>query len=148
MPGDLTRHSAVVAFLCVLPACTGPDMGAEIQKSLGSHLEAIASSVAGPWHGSSMDLALAFDLQQDGIAVSGGGSLTENGVTSESRYNVNGTYQRPQLTLAFSGMVYQGRAVEGSFQGNYDSIAGVGGTLHLKGTDYSKDISLLLQEPQ
>ena len=147
MHGGLTRHSAVVALLCVLPACTGPDMGAEIQKSLATHLEAIASSVAGPWHGVSLGLTLAFDLQQDGTAVSGGGSITENGVTNESRYSVSGTYQRPQLTLTFIDMVYQGRAVEGSFQGNYDSIGGVGGTLHLKGADYSKDIDLLLQEP-
>ena len=45
-------------------------------------------------------------------------------------------------------MVYQGRVVEGSFQGNYNSLGGCGGTLHLKGTDYSKDIGLLLQEAQ
>lgn len=36
---------------------------------------------------------------------SGGGSITENGVTNDSRYTVSGTYQRPQLTLTFTGMV-------------------------------------------
>ena len=41
----------------------------------------------------------------------------ENGVTHASRYRVSGTYQRPQLTLTFTGMVYQGRAVEGAIQG-------------------------------
>jgi hypothetical protein len=148
MPGGLTRHSAVVAVLCVLPACTGPDLGADIQESISTRLNALTSSVAGPWHGVSEGLTLAFDLQQDGTAVSGGGTLTENGVTNESRYTVSGTYQRPQLTLTFTRMVYQGRAVEGSFQGNYDSIGGVGGTLHLKAADYSKDIDLLLQELQ
>ena len=45
-------------------------------------------------------------------------------------------------------MVYQGRVVEGSFQANYDSVAGPSGTLRLKGADYSKDISLGLFEQQ
>jgi hypothetical protein len=91
-------------------------------------------------------LTLAFDLQEAGTAVSGAGTITESGVTHGSRYTVSGTYQRPQLTLTFTGMVYQGRTVEGSFQGNYE-IGGVQGTLHAKGDDYTKDISLLLQEP-
>jgi hypothetical protein len=150
MPGGPTRRSAVVvAFLCALSACGGPaDVGPEIEKNLAAHLDAQARSVAGQWHGVSVGLGLTFDLQEAGTAVSGGGTMTEEGLTNDSRYTVSGTYQRPQLTLTFTGMVYQGRVVEGRFQGNYDSIAGVGGTLHLKGTDYSKDIDLLLQEAQ
>jgi len=146
MPGGSTRRSAVViAFLCALPACKGNPLDT-VPDLTAVKLDLKAGSVAGPWRGTSVDLTLAFDLQEAGTAVSGGGSITENGVTNDSRYTVSGTYQRPQLTLAFTGMVYQGRTVEGRFQGNYDSSRGVRGTLHLKGTDYSKDTDLLLQE--
>jgi hypothetical protein len=150
MPG-LTRGSAlVVAFLCALPACVSPsNPGEGIQKSLAAEVDRLASSVAGTWRGiTPVGLALAFDLQQAGSVVSGGGTITENGVTHESRYTVSGTYQRPQLTLTFIGMVYQGHVVDGSFQANYDSVGGVSGTLHLKGADYSKDIEIGLFEQQ
>ena len=150
MPSGPTRRSAVVvAFLCALPACVGPsNIVEESQEGYAAHVDAMTRSVAGQWHGVSVDLGLTFDLEQVGTAVSGGGTMTEEGRTNDSRYTVSGTYQRPQLTLTFTGMVYQGRVVEGSFQGNYNSLGGCGGTLHLKGTDYSKDIGLLLQEAQ
>jgi hypothetical protein len=149
MPGGPTRRSAVVvAFLCALPACTGPDIVEESQQRLAATVAEMNRSVAGQWHGTSLDLGLTFDLQEGGTAVSGEGTMTEEGLTNDSRYTVSGTYQRPQLTLTFTGMVYQGRVVEGSFQCNYNSLGGCGGTLHLKGTNYSKDMGLLLQEAQ
>ena len=57
-----------------------------------------------------------------------------------------GTFQRPKLSLTISGMTYEGKAVQGTFQGNYTTAGGVSGPLHLVGTGYSKNLTVLLQE--
>jgi hypothetical protein len=59
---------------------------------------------------------------------------------------VTGSYVRPRLSLTFSGMVIEGNAVQGTFEGDYTSIGGVVGTLRLTGTGYSRDVPVLLQE--
>jgi hypothetical protein len=59
---------------------------------------------------------------------------------------VTGSYARPALSLTFSGMTYQGHAVQGTFAGSYTTVGGVLGTLQLTGTGYSASVSVLLQE--
>jgi hypothetical protein len=79
--------------------------------------------------------------------VAGSATAAEGGVTNAESYTVSGSYQRPRLALTFRGMTYHGRTVDGTFQGDYGSVAGISGMLHLTATGYSKDIDLLLQEP-
>ena len=115
---------------------------------MAAELEARSRSVSGPWTGTSPTLILTFQLQQAADnSVSGTGTLSDPGVPDAPPYTVSGTYQRPRLSLTFSGMTYQGRAVQGTFQGNYDQVGGVMGALQLRATEYSKDIEMLLHEP-
>ena len=130
-------------------ACTGPDnFEQQLATTLAAQLDEQARSANGPWTGTSVTLVLKFQLQQavDGT-VAGSGTSAEGGVTNPESYTVSGSYQRPRLALAFRSLTYQGRTVDGTFQGDYSSVAGITGTLHLTATGYSKDIEILLQEP-
>jgi hypothetical protein len=60
--------------------------------------------------------------------------------------SVTGTFQRPQLSLTFSGMTFEGRAVQGTFQGSYTTVGGISAPLQLTATGYSKSVTILLQE--
>jgi len=93
-------------------------------------------------------LVLRFQLQQAvDNTVAGSGTSAEGGVTNPGWYTVSGSYQRPRLALDFRGLTYQGRTVDGTFQGDYNSVAGISGTFHLTATGHSRDIEILLQEP-
>ena len=59
---------------------------------------------------------------------------------------VAGTYNRPNLALTFTGMVYEGREVAGTFAAPYTSFAGVGGTLRLTAESFARSLFVLLQE--
>lgn len=59
---------------------------------------------------------------------------------------VTGTFQRPLLTLAFDGMVFESRQVKDTLQGSYTTVAAIGATLTLTAPGYSRDVALLLNE--
>jgi hypothetical protein len=116
-------------------------------EDIENELEATLASVAGPWTGTSPTLTLDFQLQQgSGNAVSGSGTMKEAAAASSVPITVTGTFQRPQLSLTFSGMTFEGRAVQGTFTGSYTTVGGINAPLQLRATGYSKDVTILLQE--
>ncbi len=120
------------------------------EEDINRGLEDILASVSGEWTGSSTGtnpVTLAFTLSQGGNgAVTGSGTLKETNAASSVPITISGSYQRPVLTLKFTGMVYEGRAVEGTFQGNYTTVGGVASSLQLTAPGYSKALQVLLQE--
>jgi hypothetical protein len=138
------RFSRIIPLLAVALAAgaclpTGEDIENEIEATL--------QSVAGPWSGTSPTLTLDFQLQQGaGNAVSGSGTMKEAAVANSVPITVTGTFQRPQLSLTFSGMTFEGRAVQGTFTGSYTTVGGINAPLQLTATGYSKSVTILLQE--
>jgi hypothetical protein len=59
--------------------------------------------------------------------VSGTGTTKEESAPSAVPITVSGTFQRPVLTLAFDGIVYESHQVKGPAQGS-DTTVGVTGT--------------------
>ncbi|HEU4456778.1 MAG TPA: hypothetical protein VFR81_27165, partial [Longimicrobium sp.] len=84
--------------------------------------------------------------QGAGGAVTGSGTMKETAVSGTVPITLTGTYQRPLLTLTISGMTFEGRAVQGSFQGSYTTVGGISAPLQLTATGYSKAVTILLQE--
>lgn len=116
-------------------------------EDIENEMERQLRSVSGPWVGVSPTLTLNFQLAEGaGNTVSGSGTMKETAAASSVPITVVGTFQRPFLTLNFSGMNFEGRAVQGSFSGSYTSTGGISAPLHLTGTGYSKDVTILLQE--
>ena len=116
-------------------------------EDIENEMERQLRSVSGPWMGVSPTLTLSFQLQEGaGNAVSGSGTMKEAAAPGSVPITVTGTFQRPQLSLTFSGMSFEGRAVQGTFQGSYTTTGGISAPLHLTATGYSKDVTILLQE--
>jgi hypothetical protein len=138
------RFSRIIPLLVVtLAAGACLPTGEDIEKEI----EAALQSVAGPWSGTSPTLTLDFQLQQgSGNAVSGSGTMKETAAAGTVPITVTGTFQRPQLSLTFSGMTFEGRAVQGTFTGNYTTVGGINAPLQLTATGYSKSVTILLQE--
>jgi hypothetical protein len=133
---------ALLLVVALAGACGGPT-GDDIENDLERQLR----SVAGPWTGTSAALTLDFQLQQGaGNAVSGSGTMKETAAAGTVPITVTGTFQRPQLSLTFTGMTFKGRAVQGTFQGSYTTAGGISAPLQLTATGYSRDITILLQE--
>lgn len=136
--------AAAALLLCVGAAACGPSVTGD---DIDDEIEQELSSVLGAWHGSSSVLTLDFTLQQGaGNAVTGSGSMKETAASSSVPITVTGTFSRPNLSLTFSGMNFDGRSVTGTFAGNYTSVGGITGTLHLAGTGYTRDIQVLMAE--
>jgi hypothetical protein len=132
----------LIALALAVAACAGPT-----QEDIENDLERQLRSVAGPWDGASPTLTLSFQLTAGaGNAVSGSGTMKEAAAPSTVPITVTGTFQRPQLSLTISGMTYEGHAVQGTFQGSYTTVGGISGPLHLAGTGYAQDVTILLQE--
>jgi hypothetical protein len=72
--------------------------------------------------------------------------MKEAAAASSVPITILGTFERPYLSLNFSGMNFEGRTVQGAFSGSYTTTGGISGPLHLTGTGYSKDVTILLQE--
>lgn len=138
----LSRFICLLAFALVATACGGPTA-----EDIDNDLERQLRSVAGPWTGASAMLTLDFQLQEGaGNAVSGSGTMKEAAAADPVPITVTGTFQRPQLSLTISGMRYEGRPVQGTFQGSYTSVGGISAPLQLTATGYSRDVTILLQE--
>ncbi len=138
----LPRISALLALTLVAGACGGPT-----SEDIENDLERQLRSVAGPWVGFSPSLTLDFQLQEGaGTAVSGSGTMKESVVAAAVPITISGTYQRPQLSLTIDGMRFEGREVQGTFQGSYTSVGGISAPLQLTATGYSRNVTILLQE--
>lgn len=138
----VVRLCCLLALTLAAGACVGPTA-----KDIEAELERQLRSVAGPWAGISPTLTLEFQLQEGaGNAVSGSGTMKEAAAAATVPITVTGTFQRPQLSLTFSGMIFEGRAVQGTFQGSYTRVGGITGPLRLTATGYSRDVTILLQE--
>lgn len=138
----LLRRLPLLALTLVVTSCLWPT-----DEDIDNELERQLESVAGPWNGASPTLTLDFQLQEGtGSAVSGSGSMKETAAANAVPITVTGTFQRPTLSLTFTGMNFEGRAVQGTFQGSYTTAGGISGPLHLTATGYTKDVTILLQE--
>jgi hypothetical protein len=140
----LSRLVCLLAVTLAAGACGGPT-GKDIENDLEKQLQ----SVSGPWIGASQSLTLSFQLQEGaGNAVSGSGTMKETAAAAAVPITVTGTFQRPQLSLTFSGMAFEGRTgVQGTFQGSYTTVGGISAPLQLTATGgYSKNVTILLQE--
>jgi hypothetical protein len=138
------RHAVAFLLIFLTPVCS--PTGEEIENELAQQLR----SVEGPWSGTSYGsnlLALEFHLQEGaGNTVSGTGTMKETSAAAAVPITVTGTFVRPRLSLTFNGMVFEGRAVQGAFEGDYTTVGGLVEPLHLTGTGYARDIQVLLAE--
>lgn len=120
------------------------------EQDISASLEATLRSVAGDWIGiASGPNAIRLELRlQEGSngQVSGTGTMKEENAPAAVPITVSGTFQRPMLTLAFDGMVYESHLVKGNLQGSYTTVGGVGTTLTLTAPGYSHELAILLQE--
>lgn len=138
----LPRLIQLLVLTLAVGACDGPT-GEDIENELERELR----SVSGPWAGSSQALTLEFQLQEgNGNAVFGSGTMKEAAAAGTVPITVTGTFERPQLSLTISGMTFEGRAVQGTFQGSYTTVGGISAPLRLAATGYSRDVTILLQE--
>jgi hypothetical protein len=143
------RQSFVLCSLAALAACAyaGPT-APEIEAELARQTEDAIRSAAGPWSGwaSGGSVRLEFTLTE-----SSDGRLQGTGMMREAQavavpITLTGTYNRPHLSLMFTGMVYEGRVVVGTFADAYTSLGGVYGTLRLAAEGYERSLSLSLHE--
>ncbi len=119
--------------------------GQDIDNSLKEMLQ----SVSGNWTGLGSApniITLEFKLTESNGMVSGTGTMKEENAAASVPITITGTFQRPVLTLAFSGMVYESRQVSGTMQGSYTTVGGIGAPLKMTATGYAKDVAVLWQE--
>lgn len=136
------RSRWLLVLLLAAAGCLWPT-----DEDIENEQERVLRSVSGPWIGVSPTLTLDFQLTEGtGNSVSGSGTMREAAAPAAVPITVTGTFQRPQLTLTFSGMTFEGRAVQGTFQGSYVTTGGISAPLHLTATGYSRDVTILLQE--
>lgn len=114
-------------------------------------LEEELASVEGEWTGTSPTLELSFELTDGpGGTVFGTGTMKQRLNPNVVPITVTGSYQQPRLSLTFDGMLYDQQAVEGTWQGEYTTVGGILEPLQLRsvvvGTDYSREITILMQE--
>lgn len=139
----LFRPRWLLVVLLATAGCLWPT-----EQDIEDAAERELRSVAGPWVGVSPTLTLNFTLTEGtGNTVSGSGTMKEAAAASSVPITVLGTFERPFLSLNFSGMSFEGHtAVQGAFSGSYTTVAGISGPIHLTGTGYTKDVTILLQE--
>ncbi|CAN5230389.1 hypothetical protein BH23GEM2_BH23GEM2_25120 [soil metagenome] len=140
----------VAAAVLLFGSCSTSPTETEIIDSLKDADEQAVRSVVGPWIGVAQwpeTMELEYVLAQAGPGqVSGSGTMRESAAGPLHPIAVQGTYQRPNLVLTFSGLVYEGHSVTGAFTGQYLRAAGVRDSLRLTGESYSKAFEVLLQE--
>ena len=142
--------SATWVLLAVLTASCGGGGYGPTEQDINNSLEVALQSVAGDWTGvSSLPnvIRLDFSLQEGSNGqLSGTGTMREANAASAIPITVSGTFQRPTLTLAFDGMVFESRQVKGTAQGSYTTVGGIATTLTLAAPGYSREIAILFQE--
>lgn len=143
------RMTLLTAALCLCAGIGACSVGPTEQEIIDG-LEQQLRSVEGGWTGTASagsQLTLDFALQAGaGNAVSGSGTMREQPGAAAVPITVTGTFNRPALSLTFSGMTYEGHAVQGTTSGSYTTVGGVAGTLLLTGAGYSRSVQVLLQE--
>lgn len=139
------RRAPLVLFALILGASgcgiwpTGEDIDDRLEQEL--------RSVAGPWTGTSAPLTLDFQLSQGpGTIVTGSGTMKETAAAGSVPITLSGTFQRPALSLSISGMVFEGKAVEGKIEGSYTTAAGISAPLVLTSGTSTRELTILLQE--
>lgn len=145
---------AAGALLILMSASCGGGGGGGIgfpsEREINDSLEAELRSVAGDWQGIANPPSAArleFQLQEAANGqVSGTGTFKENAAAAAVSISVSGTYQRPVLSLAFEGIVYETRQVKGAAQGTYTTVGGIAAPLTLTAPGYSREIPVLWQE--
>ncbi len=140
---------ALVALMSMSCGGGGGGLGGPTAQEINNSLESTLQSVSGEWIGISSTpnaLRLDFTLQEGNNGqVSGTGTMKE-GSAAAVPITVTGTFQRPTLTLAFAGMVFESNQVTGAAQGSYTTVGGIATTLTLTGPGYSRQLAMLLQE--
>lgn len=140
------RTCILMLLAATVSACSPSPTGRDIESALERQLK----SVAGPWTGTSQPISLSFELTQAANGqLTGTGTMQETGVAGSTPVVVSGSYQRPTLVLAFTGMRRAGHSVRGDLTGQYTSVGGVSANLVLTGVNgstYSEQIPILLQE--
>jgi hypothetical protein len=144
------RTLILVCNLSILAACVPSPTGPEIEDALRRETEETLRSATGPWSGlasgsSMVRFEFSLTLRPDG-QLQGTGTVREADAPAAVPITVAGRYNRPNLSLTFTGMMYEGHAVVGTFVASYDSASGVNGTLRLAGADYARSVALFLQE--
>lgn len=144
----MRKVSIAAAALIVLmtTACGGGPTEQDINNSLEATLKSVASDRIGIANGPN-GIQLNFRLQEGTNGqVTGTGTMKEDNAPAAVPITVSGTFQRPVLTLAFDGMVYESHQVKGAAQGSYTTVGGIATTLTLTAPGYSRDVAVLLQE--
>ena len=128
----------------------GGSIGFPSEQEINDSLEAELRSVAGDWQGIANPPSAAhleFQLQEGSNGqVSGTGTFKEHVAAAAVPITVSGTFQRPVLSLAFEGIVYETRQVKGAAQGTYTTVGGIAAPLTLTAPGYSREIPVLWQE--
>ncbi len=118
-------------------------------QDIDNSLTEILKSVAGNWTGIGGPpnaITLDFKLTESNGMVTGTGTMKEESAAAAVPITITGTFQRPVLTLAISGIVYESRQVSGTMQGSYTTVGGIGAPLKMTATGYAKDVAVLWQE--
>ena len=140
------RQIGVLGIVSLLSACdvTTPTMEGEFTR----RTEDAVRSAAGPWVAVNPSITIRFSLTEaPNGQLQGTGRMRKPNVEGDVPITVSGTYNRPNLSLTFTGMVFDGHDVSGTFGPEvYNSFAGVSGTLTLTGQNYARSLPLLLQE--
>jgi len=145
-----TKSIAAVAFIALMNTSCGGNGGWPTEQDIVNFADDAVRSVAGNWEADSFvanGLHLDFRLVEGANGqLSGTGTMKENSTAPAVPFTVTGTFQRPMLTLAFEGMVFESHQVKGVVQGPYTSVAGVVTNLTLTAPGYTRDISILMHE--
>ncbi len=142
--------SITVAVLLALTNASCGGGSGPTERDIVNNLEDELRSVAGQWTGVTNianGVSLDFTLQEGSNGqLTGSGTMKETNAAAAVPITITGTFQRPQLTLVFAGMVYESKPVQGNAQGSYTTVGGIGTNLVLTAPGYSREIPVLLQE--
>ena len=114
--GDDTLYSTVqcLGIVSLLSACdvTTPTVEGELTRQT----EDAVRSAAGPWVGLNPSITMRFSLTEaPNGQLQGTGRMRQPNVEGDVPITVSGTYNRPNLSLIFAGMVFDGHDVSGTF---------------------------------
>jgi hypothetical protein len=145
-----TKSIAAGVLIVLMNTSCGGNGGWPTEQDIVNFADDAVRSVAGDWEATATvpnGLRLDFRLVEGANGqLSGTGTMKENSTAPAVPFTVSGTFQRPMLTLAFEGMVFESRQVKGVAQGSYTTVAGIGTNLTLTAPGYTRDIAILMHE--